>query len=52
MIELFRLGMLDECFVYLKECLSILTASQKAPGEYFYKFNSENCVAARMKQIR
>jgi hypothetical protein len=46
-----RLNMLEECFIYLKECLAILTAPLP-PGEHFYKYNSENCIAARMKQLR
>jgi len=41
-----KLGMLEECFIYLKECLGILTQPDAQP---FYKYTSENCVAVRMK---
>jgi hypothetical protein len=39
----YRLGMLDECFIYLKECLKIISIPN------FYK---ENTVASRMRQLR
>ena len=44
-----KLGMLEECFIYLKECLTLLTQVTAQP---FYKFSSENCVAVRMKQLK
>jgi hypothetical protein len=40
--------MLEECFIYLKESLALLTAPLPT-GQHFYKYSNENCVAARMK---
>jgi hypothetical protein len=43
--------MLEECFIYLKESLSILKTPLPS-GELFYKCSPEHYIASRMKQLK
>ncbi len=42
--------MLEECYIYLKECLAILTMDKSKQS--FYKANDDNYIAVRMKQLK
>jgi len=45
-----KLGLLDECLVYLKNCLQLISSSSTGnPDHSFYK---ENSISSRMKQIK